>query len=40
MRLGRDSGVREEDTTWGIRGGEAEESLDPEILAKRVLRRM
>ena len=36
MRLGRDSGEREEDTTWGIGEGEAEESRDPGILSKRV----
>ena len=39
-RSGRDSGVCEEDTTRGIGEGEAEESLDPGILAKRELRRM
>ena len=33
-RLGRDPGARKEDTTRGIRGGEAEESLDPGTLAK------
>ena len=36
MRSGRDSGECKEDTTRGIGGGEAEESLDPGILAKRV----
>ena len=40
MRSGRDSGEREEDTTRGIGGGEAEESLDSGILAKREWRRM
>ena len=40
MRSGRDSGVREEDTTWGIGGGEAEESLDPGTPAKRKWRRV
>ena len=34
-RSGRDSEVREGDTIQGIRGGEEEESLDPEICVKR-----
>ena len=38
--LGRDSGVYEEDTTWGNGGGEAEESLDPGPLAKSEWRWM